>query len=387
MARLAIVSTYPPRRCGIAAYTADLREALQEVSRDLEVPIVAIDRDALSYPPEVIAVVDQQVRSGYLAAVESMAERGIDAVLVQHEFGREYGTSQDAHLHEANLVALCHALAERRMPFLVVLHTVLADPPPTHRRLLRDVCARAEKIIVFTQGARQILLDQAIVDAARLAVIPHGAPEVLRTGSDPSPLRREIAELNGTAPVLTTFGLLSPSKGLEDAITAVGCVRDRHPDLRYVIAGQTHPEEQRHHGERYRAQLADQVAQLGLRGNVQFLEDFLEIGEIAALLRRTTLFVTPYKSPQQASSGVLTYALAAGLPVVSTGFLFANEMLASGSGLLVPCGDPVALGGGLDYLLSNPRELEKCASEAQRSSEQSFWPAIAARFNALIPGS
>lgn len=382
--RLAIVSTYPPRRCGIGAYTWDLRTGLRRVAPDLEIDVVAIDRDGLSYPMEVVAVADQHSRADYLAAVATLADRGVDAVLVQHEFGREYGSPQNAHLHEANLAAMCEALVQRRIPYVVALHTVLSDPPPLHRRLLHGLCTHSAALVVFTQAAKQILIEEGIADAGRLVVIPHGAPEILWSTADPSPLRAEIADLGTLSTILTTFGLLSPAKGLEDAITAVARLKEDHPDVRYVIAGQTHPEELRHHGERYRNQLTTQVAALGLDERVRFLDFFLDVGEIAALLRRTAIFLTPYKSPKQASSGALTFALAAGVPIVSTDYVFARETLASGGGLLTPCGDTAALTNALADLLTDPGLLQSCASQARRHAQHLPWTTVAQQFNKVI---
>ena len=64
--------------------------------------------------------------------------------------------------------------------------------------------------------------------------------------------------------VLATFGLISASKGLELAVEALPSIVAAHPDVCYLIAGQTHPEVVKQEGERYRVGLERLVRDLGL---------------------------------------------------------------------------------------------------------------------------
>jgi glycosyltransferase involved in cell wall biosynthesis len=136
----------------------------------------------------------------------------------------------------------------------------------------------------------------------------------LLTAADPDPLRPELAALDGDTPVITTFGLISAGKGLDTALHALAQLVATHPDVRYVIAGQTDPEIVSHEGERYRSHLAALVDELGLSRHVTFIDDYLTVEELGALLRRSTVVLTPYRSPEQTCSGALTFALAAGRP-------------------------------------------------------------------------
>jgi glycosyltransferase involved in cell wall biosynthesis len=385
--RLAIVSTYPPRRCGIAAYTSDLRAALRSISPEPRVEIIAVDWDGLPYDEEVVAVVEPGNPASYLAAVDVLAERDTTAVLIQHEYGREYGVSGDADRHGTNLVTLARAATAYGLPHAVTLHTVPLRSTDAHRKLLGEMCAEAALVTVFTRTARDIVEELGIVPTNRLAVIPHGAPEALWTAPDPRPLRPELAELVDAGPVVATFGLIGAAKGLEVGIDAVAQLIDRHPGLRYVIAGQTHPEVIRRYGEAYRSQLVDQVSRLGLSEHVRFIDAFLGIDEIAALLRRTTVFLTPYRSPEQTSSGVLTFALACGRPVVSTAYQYAKELLTSGAGRLVPCDDPAALAAALDRLLSDRSAREHSSAVARQVGAELAWPTVARRMSTALNGT
>ena len=181
---------------------------------------------------------------------------------------------------------------------------------------------------MFTETARRLAIRAGIATGQQLTVVPHGAPEILRAVPPREELRGHVTEMLdrlGDDPVLTTFGLVSAGKGLEDAIDALAHVVEQHPTTRYVIAGATHPEIVRHEGESYRQGLHRLVRDLGLTDNVHFIDSFLTPAELSALLRRTTIFVTPYLSPEQICSGALTFAVAAGCPVVSTDYRYAER--------------------------------------------------------------
>ena len=151
--------------------------------------------------------------------------------------------------------------------------------------------------------------------------------------------------------MLSTFGLISPGKGLETVIEALPSMIERHPEIKYVIAGRTHPDVAHREGERYRLMLERRVLELELGDNVEFDDRFLAIDELSDLLAATDVFVTPYRNREQIASGALTFALAAGCGIVSTPYWYAEDMLASGAGRIVPFDDPAALAAAvLDYV-------------------------------------
>jgi glycosyltransferase involved in cell wall biosynthesis len=379
--RLGIVSTYVPRRCGLATYTADLREALGVAAGDIDPVIVAIDRDGLSYGDEVITVVGQDRISSYETAADDIVAAGVDAVLIQHEYGIFGGPDGSYVLH------LAHALTRRGIPYLVTLHTLLSQPSPGQAATLAALCAGAARVTVFTETARRMAVRAGVAAGHQVTVVPHGAPEILRAPDGRPDVRVDLRHLLagfGDDPVLTTFGLVSAGKGLEDAIEALAHVVRRHPSARYVIAGATHPEIVRHDGESYRRGLHRRVRELGLAGNVHFVDAFLTPAELAVLLDRTTIFVTPYRSPEQICSGALTFAVAAGCPVVSTSYRYAEDLLGGGAGVLTPCHDVTGLAAGIDGLLSDPAALAAATRAADVRGAGLTWSAVALQAADLI---
>jgi glycosyltransferase involved in cell wall biosynthesis len=379
--KLGIVSTYLPRLCGLATYTADLRQALEAAADDLATVVVAIDRDGHEYADEVIATVRHGVLADYSAVADQLGAAGVGVVLIQHEYGI-FGGPNGSHV-----LALAGALTERGIPYLVTLHTVLSRPSPGQLATLRELCRHAARITVFTETTRQMVVRTGIAANHQIAIVPHGAPVTLQSPLVPERLRPGFAELLRSLrgrPTLTTFGLLSPGKGVDLAISALATVVKRHPDTRYVVAGATHPDVVRHAGESYRNALYDQVDRLGLTGHVHFVDDFLTEDELSALLHRTTLFVTPYRSPDQVCSGALTFALAAGRAIVSTAYRYAEDMLRYGAGRVVPCGDVTALSSAISELLDDPAALAAATEAAERIGSKITWPAVAFREAALV---
>ena len=379
--KLAIVSTYLPRRCGLATYTADLRQALHDATDDMSPVVVAIDRDGLEYGDEVVATIRHDVRADYSAVADALVTAGVGVVWIQHEYGI-FGGYDGSHV-----LALAGALTERGIPYLVTLHTVLSRPSPGQLATLRALCAHAARITVFTETARQMVISTGIAANHQIAIVPHGAPVALRTAPARDRLRPEITAvldaLRGR-PTLATFGLLSEGKGIDLAVTALAEVVKRHPDTQYVIAGATHPEIVRQTGESYRENLHAHVDALGLTGHVHFLDDFLSETELSAVLHETTLFVTPYRSAEQICSGALTFALAAGRPVVSTAYRYAEDMLRYGAGRVVDCGDVDGLGTAITELLDDPAALAAARAAAESLGEKITWPAVALREAELV---
>jgi glycosyltransferase involved in cell wall biosynthesis len=382
--RVAVVSTYPPRPCGIGTFSRDLRSALIQADPATAVDIVSIVRQSAAgtgptsgMTREIATTIRQDVRSDYAAVGRILTSRGTDVVLLEHEYGIFGG--------EAGSFVLS-LLADLRQPLVVTMHTVLDRPSVRQAETLRELCHRATLVTVFTETARRMVVDARLVPPERVRVVPHGAPSILtRAGRDTSPeaLRRRMAaaprpaleKLEGRR-VLSTFGLISPGKGIELAIEALPQIVEAHPDVLYLVAGQTHPDVVSQEGERYRLYLERLVRDLELTDHVHFLDRFLTVEDLAALLSATDVYLTPYTSPEQIVSGALTYAIAAGCPVVSTPYRYAEDLLASGAGVLVPFGDPTAFADGVLGLLGDPEALATARREAQRIGNELNWPAV-----------
>ena len=373
--RVAVVSTYQPRHCGIAMFSGDLRAALLEADSSLAVEIVSLIRGSHPHlhPPEVVATIRQDVASDYRAAAAELGRANVDVVLIEHEYGIFGGNDGQFVLELANQLTV---------PMVVTLHTVLANPPASRARTLRSLCQQATLIMVFTETARRMVAEQGLAELERVRVVPHGAPDELTQAAWADGVDEDIASSSLQLPslagrtVLSTFGLISDSKGLELAISALPSIIASHPEVVYLIAGQTHPEVIQKEGESYRLELQRLVHDLDLGDHVWFIDRFLSIDELAMLLGRTDLYLTPYRSRDQIVSGALTFAVAAGCPVVSTPYFYAEDLLSSGAGRLVPSGDFSKLAATVLDLLGSPAKLKAARAEARRVGADLTWASV-----------
>ena len=375
--RTAIVSTYPPRACGIGSFAADVRSALLGVDGiDRVEKVVIVNEPSRPQRPGLVATIAQPVRGDYMRAARILGRLDVDVVLLQHEYGIFGGRDGDY------VMSLVEELAQ---PLVVTLHTVLSQPTAHQAEILTAVCRQAELVIVMTDTARRLLVEGGTCTDDKVRVVPHGAPPLLAQRAETHALeraaghssRRARYDAGGQRFLLSTFGLISAGKGLETAIAALPAIVERHPEVLYVIAGRTHPDVAHREGERYRLTLEEAVLDLGLEDHVEFDDRFLTIEAIADLLAETEIFVTPYREREQISSGALTFGIAAGCGVVSTPYWYAQDMLGSGAGTIVPFADPAALADAVCRYIEEPRHLAAARAEARRIGAQLAWPSVA----------
>jgi predicted GH43/DUF377 family glycosyl hydrolase/glycosyltransferase involved in cell wall biosynthesis len=380
--RIAFVSTYPPRRCGIATFTSDLIHAIKEADPTTRARIAAIDErnSVRAYGSEVRWRIRQGSPLPYRAAAREIDRSNADVVCVQHEFGlyglwKGGGWVGDHWIEGTYEDHLAPFLDELEKPALVTLHTVLPEPSPAIREAVRAIAETAHGLTVMAETAVDILRDVYGI-AERPTVIPHGMPHI-----EPRGRRRLKAKLGlDHRLIVSTFGLVGPGKGLEYVIEAMPAVVARHPDALYLIAGQTHPELLKQRGEEYRNKLTALVEELDLTDHVLFVNQYLEQKDIIDYLLATDVYVTPYLDPNQITSGTLSYALGAGKAVVSTPYLHAKEALADDRGLLVDFRAADQFAEAINRILDDPKLKTRLEKNAYRYANQATWPKTGQRF-------
>lgn len=322
------------------------------------------------YPVEVRHQIRKNARADYLATANAL-NRSVDVVSVQHEYGI-WGGEDGEHVLD-----FVRAL---RVPAVATLHTVLRDPSPHQRSVLAELVSLAQTSVVMSRSAADLLIKRYDVDARRLAIIPHGVPNV--------PLVESASVKPGLGiegrDVMLSFGLLGPGKGYELAIEALPAVAAAHPDVLYVIVGATHPDLIRTEGEAYRESLVDKIRLLGMERHVQFVDRFVGRVELIRWLEAADVFVTPYPNLGQIVSGTLSYAMGAGRAIVSTPYTYATELLADGRGVLVAPGSASALAEGLNTVLADADLRAAIGRRAHAYSRRMIWPAVGIEYDALF---
>jgi len=378
--RVAYVSTWPPRRCGIATYTSDLIAATRAADPAVVARVAAIDEPHLLHPysSEVLWRIRQGDPESYRQAASAINGSAVDVVNIQHEFGL-YGVwheDEQGSIYRDHLVGF---LRELRLPVVTTLHSVPPSPSDSMREAIREIAGLSDQLVVMAAGAVQILSDDYRTRAP-ISVIPHGMPLIAPHGRHRFKSKLGIEGRT----VISTFGLVDQRKGLEYMVQAMPEVVRRHPAALYLIAGQTHPEVVRRDGERYRASLINAVDQLGLGQHVSFLDAYMTPTDIVELLLATDVYVTPYLDPLQITSGTLAYALGAGKAIVSTSYLHAREALADGRGILVGFRDPGALARGVNNLLDHPQRKQSLEHMAYAYARDMTWPRAGERWVELM---
>ncbi|HEX2835361.1 MAG TPA: glycosyltransferase family 4 protein [Thermoanaerobaculia bacterium] len=361
--RLALLGNHLPRQCGIATFTTDLSDAIAAVEPELDCFVLAMN-DGLqrhAYPGRVRFELPDNDIGAYTRAADFLNVNAVDVLSVQHEYGI-FGGKGGGHL--------LTLLRQLRMPIVTTLHTIIATPNLHQRRVMDELIALSDRLVVMTAGGADLLRDVHGVSEEKIDVIPHGIPSVPFAGS------KNRIGVDGR-PLVLTFGLLSPDKGIEHVIDALPTILASYPDVVYIILGATHPHIIEHHGETYRLMLEDRAKRLGVDGNVIFHNRFVSQSELSEFLAAADVYITPYLNPEQITSGTLAYALGAGKAVISTPYAYARELLADDRGILVPWKDSSAIASEIIGLLDDPEKRMRMRRRAAAHGKAMLWPSVA----------
>lgn len=364
--KVAFLGDYVPRRCGIATFTADLRNSVAAAFGEIQCPVVAVtDRaESYPYPPEVRFDFPEQELQGYRRAADFLNLANPDIVCVQHEYGI-YGGPCGSHL--------LTFLRNVRAPIVTTLHTVLKEPSEEQRKMLAEVVRHSTRVVTMTSRGADFLTEIYGIPSDKIELIPHGIPDIPFV--DPNYYKDQFGVLG--RPVILTFGLLSPNKGIEYMIEALPAIAAEFPDVVYMVLGATHPNLMREQGETYRLSLERLAKRLGVERNVIFFNRFVNSEELEEFLGAADIYVTPYLNEAQITSGTLAFSFGTGKAVVSTPYWHAEELLDEGRGIVVPFRDAPALAAAVGGLLRDAPARHAMRKQAYLLGREMVWPNVA----------
>jgi len=373
--KIAYVSTYPPRECGIATFNQNLVRAVAEnfpdrpnLHSDFVVALTDSEKmDEYDYPDEVKFVVRQNHQKDYIRAANYINTSNADVCILEHEFGIYGGESG---------IYILPFINRLEKPLISILHTVLKNPSYVQRIIIRELADQSARIIVMSNRAVEFLTEIYDIPIEKIKIIEHGVPNL--EAPKVNPIKALTPFKNKR--VLLTFGLISRNKGLETVVRALPKIVEKHPDVMYVILGNTHPGVLKNSGEEYRDHLKTLAAQLGVAQNLSFVNKFVAEEELIQYLTACEIYVTPYLNEAQITSGTLSYAVGAGAAVVSTPYWHAQELLNHNRGRLFDFKDWEALGDILNGLLDDPEALAELKENAYDYGLHLRWPVVGAEF-------
>ncbi|MEN0054923.1 MAG: glycosyltransferase [Mucilaginibacter sp.] len=374
--KIAYISTYPPRECGLATFNQNLMRAInanfpERKSLAEGGYVVALndseDRHEYEYPDEVKYIIRQDHQKDYIRAANYINTSNADVCIMEHEFGI-YGGESGIYI-----LPLINRLEK---PLISILHTILKEPSYVQRIIIREIADQSSKIIVMSQRAVEFLTSIYDIPVSKIQIIEHGVPDV------EAPVENPVKSLSSfkNHRVLLTFGLLSRNKGLETVIKALPRIVEKHPDVMYVILGNTHPGVLKSSGEEYRDHLKSLAHQLGVSANLAFINKFVSEEELVNYLTACEIYVTPYLNEAQITSGTLSYAVGAGAAVVSTPYWHATELLADKRGRLFDFKNSEILADTVIELLDQDRVLVELKDNAYQYGLHLRWPVIGSEF-------
>ncbi len=360
------ISSYVPRKCGIATYTKDLTEAINQINPYSQAEIFALVKpeDKINYSPEVKFKINQYEIQSYIKAADCINKSEADVVILEHEFGL-YGGKFGEYI--INLMELVEK------PIIVTAHTIPDDASKGYGLVLENVIKLTEKVIVMMPQSMGKLISNYNCPSEKIEIIPHGVPDI---PLEPNDKYKKKEGLEGRL-ILGNINLLSEIKGLEYTIEALRDIKKQFPSVLYLIIGQTHPVVLQDAGEKYRNFLEEKIKLYDLHENVKFVNEYLTLNKLVEWLKIIDIYITPYLDPQQSASGALAYAIGAGKVCISTPYLYAKEVLANGRGIIVPFRNSQAIADVVIDIFKNPQKKSAIEKKTYNYGRLMTWHNVA----------
>ncbi len=358
-----IITTYPPRECGIATYSQDLIMALlNKFTQSFAIKICALSNafEKHNYPSEVNYILETDKPDSYQELSEKINHNpAIALVLIQHEFGL-------FRTNESDFIDFTKSL---KKPIIIGLHTVLPNPDNNIWNTMQNLDESAASFIVMTHNSAKILEEQYLIDSKKITVIPHGTHLVEHSNKD---FLKEKYQVAGRK-IISTFGLLSSGKCIETSINALQSIVAQHPEVLFLVIGKTHPNVVKNEGEKYRKTLENRIDQLQLNANVKFINQYLPLETLLEYLQLTDIYLFTSKDRNQAVSGTFSYAISCGCPIISTPIPHAVEVLQNGTGIVIDFENSDQLANQVSILLNNEHLRREISSNGIHKLAPTAW--------------
>lgn len=368
--KIILVSSYRPRECGIAAFGKDLSDSLQNYNKGFDVEVIPVNEpggEKRQYDKSIKLCISQNKKADYLKTAEYINNSDADALSLQHEYGL-YGGKSGSYI-----LAL---LKNIKKPIITTLHTITINPSKTEKTVLSSIAKYSDFLVVMADSAIPTLENVYNITSDKIIMIPHGVPNIKFQGQEKA---KRILNLENRL-IVSTFGLIGRGKGIEYAIESLSDIKKTFSNILYLIIGKTHPNIIASEGEIYRNGLIKRIEELGLTDNVMFVNRYVNAEEYVNYLLATDIYLTPYPNLEQVTSGTLAYAMSAGRICVSTPYIYAQELLKDGLGILVPARNPKALSDTIIGLFSSNGHKLKMEIKNHAFTRHMTWENVSKKY-------
>ena len=368
--KVAYISTYPPKECGIATFTKDLTNAVNMLNPHNLARIFALNHNVekFNYPWEVLFQINNTKSTDFLKAAQYINQSNFDIVNIQHEYGI-FGIGD-------NGIKILEFINALKKPIVTTVHTTLIEPDKPQQEILQALGKKSKAIVSLSKTGVDRLNKIYSVETGKIVHIPHGIPDVPLSLTD---TYKKVFGYEGKN-VIGVHGLLSTGKGYEYVIQAMPTILRVHPNTIFVIAGATHPEVKKTQGESYREDLIKLANKLGIQDHIYMYNEYMALDTVINFIRSFDIYVTPYKNPEQIVSGCLAYAIGCGKATVSTPYIYATEVLENNKGIIVNFGNSKQFAKAITDLLNKPELREQLALESYRYARTMTWVNVASKY-------
>lgn len=385
---LGFIGSYVPKKCGIATFSRDLMRGIRQSYPKTEFFVAAAEEvnATYEYDQSVVSILKKNSKKSFRDGATIFNKLHLDAVILQHEFGLfggmwtkfEQGGVKHNDPTGDNIFEIINNL---QAPIITTLHTVLPYPDPVRKEVTRKVADRSVILVTMTQDSKRILCADYQLPENKIVVIPHGVPK--QPHKSHSKLRKDL-KLSEKNFYLVISGLISANKGIDLVIRALPKIIKKHPNVRLLVIGQTHPQVIANEGEGYRKSLMKIASKLKVQSAITFINEYLETDELMQYLEVADIYLTPHRDPEQSASGTLAYAVGTGLLTISTPYRYAQELLANNRGFLVPFEDSVSITDTVNRLIYDTALRKKTKESLKSYGSKMAWPTVASAYIKLI---
>lgn len=367
--KMTFLSTYPPRACGLATFTEDLVNEIDKTTL-FRPNVIAVTNTEEYEDSRVVNKLSQHNRDSYFQTAR-WVNTHTELLVIEHEYGIFGGECGEY------IIDLAKSLT---IPFIITTHTVLMNPSSKQRIVLRELGRLSAMVVTMAESTVPLLIKTYGIEPNKIVVIAHGVPSLLVKP------REELKVKYGFdgKQVISSFGFISPAKGLEYGIEAIAKIVPQYENLVYLILGKTHPCVKERNGESYRASLIALAERLSVSDNIRFIDKYLIKEEVITYLKMSDIYMTPYLSKEQAVSGTLAYAVGCGRVVVSTPYRYAQELLGDGRGMLAEFSNSDSLASCISDILQNPMQKKEMERKTLVVGQTMTWAKVAERYTKLV---